>query len=368
MRFRYHWVLLAVALAVAGITVGQEKEAKNAPTPRANAFPVEVRFADDSTVKAALQDKSIDITTRYGKLTVPVDEIRSIDVGLRIPADAAKRIDAAITSLGSQDFAQREAASAELLELRELAYPALQQAARSTDNEVSRRAKEAIKTLSETVPSEKLHPPRHDTVVALDFTIVGKIETPALKARTAYFGETSLKLAEVRALRWAGSDHETKVAVDAGRYGGQQEAWMDTGVKVRSGAGLQIAAAGSVDLKPSDPGTTVVGPDGRNARMGRGGFGPGGGGPGGGGFPGGGGGRRGGGGGAGGGAAGFVTPTGGPGALLGRIGEYGKVFVVGSQYEGTATEDGKLYLRIVPSSSANEASSGTYDVRVITGR
>ncbi len=206
MRSRYPWVLLAVALVVAGITVGQEKDAKTAAGPRPHPYPVEVRFADDSTVKAALLDKSVEVVTRYGKLTVPVEEIRSIHLGLHVSAETAKQIDAAIARLGSPEYAQREAATAELLELRELAYPALQKAARSGDAEVARRAKEAVKTLTETVPAEKLHLPPHDTVAAFDFTIVGRIETPALKARTPYFGEMTLKLAEVRALRWAGSE------------------------------------------------------------------------------------------------------------------------------------------------------------------
>jgi hypothetical protein len=344
MRSRYLWAL-PVALAFAGAAVGQEKDAKNTPGPRPNPYPVEVRFADDSTVKAVLLDKSIEVATRYGKLTVPVDEIRGIEFGLRIPEDAAKRIDAAVAGLASQDFKRRQDASAELLELRELAYPALQQAARSEDAEVSRRAKEALKSLAETVPAEKLHLPRQDTVVAADFTIVGKIETPVLKARTPYFGETSLKLDEVRAMRWPGSERETKLSVDAGQYGGQQEAWLDTGILVRVGAALQVTATGTVDLRPGDGGTSLVGPDGRPGRMVRG-------------FP------------AAGPARGPARPAAGtqsPGALLGRIGESGKVFVVGSLFEGTATEEGKLYLRIAPSST-NIESSGSYEVRVITGR
>jgi hypothetical protein len=356
MRSRCHWALLAVILIVAGATVGQEKEPKTAAGPRPASYPVEVRFADDSIVKAVLLDKSIEITTRYGKLTVPIDEIRSIELGLRIPEETAKRIEAAVGKLGSQDFALREAASAELVELREQAYPALQQAAKSADAEIARRAKDALKTLTDTVPAHKLHPPRHDTVVAVDFTIVGQIDTPVLKARTAYFGESSLKLAEVRVLRWQGSEIETKVSVDAGRFGGPQEVWMDTGIKVRTGTGLQVIASGTVDLRPGDPGTMVVGPDGRNPRIARGiagGFGPGGAGPG--------GGRRGGGGMA------AATTMQGPGALLGRIGEFGRVFVLGSQYEGTAAEEGKLYLRIAPAPTEAE-SSGSYDVRVTTGR
>jgi hypothetical protein len=370
MRSRYRWALLAAAFVV-GVTVGQEKDkekdAKGAPGARPNAYPVEVRFADDSTVKAALQDKTITVTTRYGKLTVPVDEVRNIELGLRIPEDTAKRIDAAVARLGSADYAEREAAGAELLELRELAYPALQKAARSDDAEVSRRAKDIIKTLADTVPPEKLHLPQHDTVVALDFSIVGRVETPTLKARTPYFGETTLKLADVRAMHWSGSERETKLSVDAGKYGAQQETWLDTGLKVRAGAGLLVAAAGTVDLRPTagEAGTNLVGPDGRFPRAGRG-F-PGGGA--GGGFPGGGGPGGGGRGGRGGGVpvGPVVTGTSSPGALLGRIGEYGKVFVIGSHYEGTAGEEGNLYLRIVPNAT-NSESSGSYEVRVTTGR
>lgn len=353
MRSLYHCSLLLAALAVAKATLGQEKDGKPAAS-RPNPYPVEVRFADDSSVRAALLDKSIEVTTRYGKLTVPVDEIRSIEFGLRIPAETAKHIERAVARLNSEDFAQREAASAELLELRELAFPALQEAARSGDAEVARRAWETLKTLADTVPAEKLHPPQHDTVVALDFTIVGRIEGPALKARTPYFGEASLKLAEVRGLRRLASELETKVSVDAARYGGPLEEWMDTGIKVRGGAGLQVTARGVVDLQPGsgDPGTQV-GPDGRPPVLGRRGGGGGGmaaGGPGGGRAP-----AR--------AAAGLLAP----GALVGRIGEFGKVFVIGSQYEGTASGEGKLYLRVVPSPTNGE-SSGTYEVRVITGR
>jgi len=362
MRSRYRWALLASAIVVFGSTFGQEKETKPAPGPRTEAFPVEVRFADDSSVKAALQQKTIEVSTRYGKLTVPVDEIRSMEFGLRIPEETAKRIEAAVARLSSQEFAQREAASAELLELRELAYPALQQAARSTDAEVARRAKEAIKTLADTIPDDKLHLPRYDTVVALDFTIVGHVDTPVVKARTPYFGETTLKLAEVRGMRWLANDHESKLTVDAARYAAQQETWMDTGLKLRAGSGLQVLASGTVDLRPApgEAGTALVGPDGR---VGRGGFGPGG--PGG--F--GGGGRGGRGGGRGLAPGGMIAPLGvqSPGMLLGRIGEYGKVFILGSRYDGVASDDGKLYLRIVPNSTNNE-SSGSYEVRVTTGR
>jgi hypothetical protein len=355
------WGALLFALCAAG-------QDKTSPNLKSDPNSVEVRFADDSIVKMVLQQSTIDVVTRYGKLTLPLDEIRRIDFGLRIPEDTAKRIDLAIARLGSPDFKQRESASAELLDLRELAYPALTRAAQSSEAEVARRAKDTIKTLIETVPAERLHAPRQDTIVTSEFTFVGKVEATSLKARTPYFGEANVKLAEMRSMRWLSSGRETRLSVDAAKHGAQQEAWLDSGVEVRAGMMLQVAASGRVDLNPAlgEAGTNMVGPDGLLSRgrgdfaAARGGFGPmgpGGGGPGG---P---------GGGRGGGRAAMVASMGvqSPGALIGRIGEHGRVFVLGSRFEGAAPEDGKFYLRIVPS-SAGVDSSGSYDVRVTAGR
>jgi hypothetical protein len=361
MRFSRYWTVMSVALALA-VVHGQEKNEKAGPSARSDDHAVEFRLADDSTVKMALQNTSIEVATRYGKLTVPVAEIRRIDFGLRIPEETARRIDTALAQLAAKEFKQREAAAAELIKLRELSFHAVQKATSSTDLEVARRAKEIVKTLIETVPQEKLHLPRHDTVVTLDFTLTGQVETASLKAKGPYFGEVSLKVCDIRTLRLLATDRETPLAVDAGRHGGQQETWMDTGVTLRAGSGLRVLATGTVDLRPADAGTFLVGPDGQSPRSARplGGFGQ----PG----PGGGRGGRGGGGwGGGGGERLTASSTPLPGTLLGRIGEQGRVFVIGSRYEGTASEDGKLYLRIAPN-SANSESSGTYDVRVSLGR
>jgi hypothetical protein len=297
MTTRYHW-LLAGAIAFAGIARGQEKAT---PVAKAEGNAIEVRFADDSHVKMVLQTSSIDVVTRYGRLTVPTSDIRRIEFGER-PAPA---------------------------------------------------------------PGEKPRPPRPDTVVTYDFTIMGRVEAPELKAKSPYFGEATLKIAELRSIRWLGDARETKVSVDAASYGAQNEKWLDTGIDVRGGAQLSVVASGTVDLNPTpgEAGTNVVGPDGRSPRgtaRGGGGFaaggGPGGGGPG------------------GGGPAGFARgdrgsfpARSGPGALIARIGENGRTFVIGSRFEGLAPDDGKLYVRIVPSNTGAE-SSGSYDVRVTTGR
>lgn len=352
MPLRHFWTLLSF-VAFSSQVLAQAKNEKPTAPNQPDPHTVEVRFADDSIVKMVLQQSNIEVTTRYGKLMVPVEEIRRIDFGLRIPDETAKRIETAVSRLGSADFKQRSAASSDLLSLRELAYPAVQRAARSNDLEVARRAEELLKTLTEKVPADKLHLPRHDTVVALDFTIVGQVETGVIKARTPYFGEASLKIAELRGMRWLGADREAKVSIDAAKYGGQQELWLDTGAELRIGTTLQISASGNVDLRPmpGNPPVALTGPDGMPIRTARAGAGIGGA------FP----------GGAAGGPAGRrAATTDAAGALIARIGEHGRAFFVGSRFEGPAPDEGKLYLRIVPSPYGD--SSGSYDVRVNTGR
>ena len=102
MRPRHLCSLLVFVFVAAA--PGQDKNDKNGTAPRFDANTVEVRFADDSTVKMVLQHTSIDVATRYGKLSVPISELRRIEFGIRIPEETAKRIATAVSQLGSADF------------------------------------------------------------------------------------------------------------------------------------------------------------------------------------------------------------------------------------------------------------------------
>lgn len=346
MPFRTFAALLA-AVSLVSAAPPQEKGDRPPAGPEAEANVVEARFADGSLMKLTLLHESIEVATRYGKLNVPVGDIRRIEFGLRVPEATARRIDAAIARLSSEDFKQREAATKELVTLRELAYPAVLKASRTPDLEAARRAKDVLKAMAEKVPAERLRLKPHDTIVTADFTIAGQIEVAAFKARTPYFGEAQLRLAELRTMRWLANEHEVRVAVDGAKYGLVQEAWLDTGVDVGAETDLAIVASGTIDLYPIAPevGVYLASPDGWSGGGGGGGFV----------------------------VRGGVARGGGaamvglPGALIGRVGERGKPFVVGSKFDGVMKEEGRLYLRIVHS-PWNNAPSGSYDVRINSGR
>src|SRR5262249_20612749 len=104
-RFRLPVLLAMLGLTAAGFALESKK--KNGPDPNT----IEARFADGSTLRMMLLQESIDVQTKYGKLTVPVNEIRRIEFAFRLPEETAKKIEAAIKDLGHEVHARREAAS-----------------------------------------------------------------------------------------------------------------------------------------------------------------------------------------------------------------------------------------------------------------
>ena len=222
-------------------------------------------MGDGSTMRMVIAQESLTVTTKYGKLTVATNEILRIDLGLRMPEGAAAKIDKAVQQLGSRELKEREAASAELLAFGVLAYQPLQRAAKNTDAEVAERANALLNRIRAKVPAEQLRIKDHDVIKTTEFTIVGRIEDVTLKAKTTYFGEVKLDLADVRSLRSLARGKGTEVSVDAAKFcvpGGQQ--WLDTGVEVEVLAELTITASGQINPGPNvlGPGQNMSGPAG----------------------------------------------------------------------------------------------------------
>jgi len=191
---------------------GQSRKPNDETSPakevKVGEMPLEVRFNDNSVLKLSLREEKIDLTTPYGKLAIPVSEIRKIEFGLRVPDDVARKIESAVGELGNSQYRRREAASAILLALREKAYPAVLNATKNTDMEVANRADELVKKFKETVPAELLQVRDYDVVHTDLSRIAGKIEASALKAHTTQFGDVSLQLADVFMMIAKGSELE----------------------------------------------------------------------------------------------------------------------------------------------------------------
>src|SRR6516165_4021514 len=103
------WLLLAL-FAVCWARASGE------PTPeQGKGEEVSAYFHDGTVVRKVTIQDSIELLTKYGKLTVPVRDIRRIDFGLHLSAETARQIEEAVRQLGSEKFTERQAASKQLV-------------------------------------------------------------------------------------------------------------------------------------------------------------------------------------------------------------------------------------------------------------
>ncbi|MFO0968783.1 MAG: hypothetical protein U0793_24770 [Gemmataceae bacterium] len=311
--------------------------AQPGPAETKKAGPdAEITFANGSVLRMTLLPDEIAVETQFGKLMVPIREIRRIDFGLHAPEGTAAKVEAAVRRLADPEYKEREAAVRALVALGIYAYPALVQAAKNSDLETSKRAQAALAQIKAKVPAKDLRLTEEDKIVTPRFTIVGRILNPAVKAKSEYFGEAEQSIVKLRLLRLLGEARDAEVVLDAGKYA-QPDQWLDTGVVLGANSTLAVQASGELELRPSMPGTYTCGPRGLTRPAGFGGK---------------------------------VGKKGGmdlarsyPGTLLGRIGEKGETFVIGERFENVPEREGRLYLQIV-SSPYDTAASGSYQVKI----
>jgi hypothetical protein len=205
--FRSFLVAIPLTLATAALFVPfHGVSAAPDPTPAEPAakpagVDVEVKCADDSTLKVKLLDDKLELVTKHGFLQVAVADVRRIEFATRCPPDVAEKIAIAISKLGHPDFPTRERATADLKAFRERAYPFLLKTLKHDDPEVSRRADEAVKAIQAKVPPAQLDARDTDVVYTDDSKIAGKLTAQTMRVSTSMFGEQLLKLADVRSLR-----------------------------------------------------------------------------------------------------------------------------------------------------------------------
>jgi hypothetical protein len=197
--------VLAVAFLAAPPGLGGPQPAPP-PKPSEPGKPkagvdAEVKYTDDSNMKLKLLDEKLELVTRHGVLLIAVSEIRRIEFANRMPQDVAEKVFTAIGKLNHPDFEVREAATEELRDYRERAYPQLLKALKSEDPEVNRRADELVKYIRNKVPAALLELRESDVVHTDDSKNTGRLTAEYLRVGTYQYGELKLKLHDVHSLR-----------------------------------------------------------------------------------------------------------------------------------------------------------------------
>ncbi len=297
-------------LAIAALTIGQ-------PMPQAS-----VRFHDGSTLKLTLVQDSVEVHTKYGRLTIPFVDIHAIDFGPHLSKEMEDQVPAYVRALSAENYKTRENASGFLLKLGPAAYPLIVGVARSDDLETKQRAIQLTKALEEKHPAERLKCTTDDVIHTRCMKITGRISSPSIKAKSAHLGDVLCRLEDLLDMKVAPVE-TTHVTIDAARHSDPH--WLDSGLFVQRGLKLIGMADGQVDLWPQTPGQHVASAKG-STTTGKGG--------------------------------GFMA-----GALIGRVGENGKAFALGDRFEVVMEEQGNLFLQIV-AAAWNSPSTGSYRVQL----
>jgi hypothetical protein len=353
-------VLLSLAAVVSAAGVLSALQPPAAPVPPGRAKPAdppkadepappkrevpdgppefEAKFVDDSVLKVVALESVLTVSTKYGKLTVPLADVVRLEVGFRFPEGVEAQVEQAVGSLGAASFREREEAEKALFKFAEYAVPALRRAAKHTDPEVARRAGSLLKRLTEKLPEEKMTLKDYDLVETAEATVRGRVETVSVKVRNRVLGETAMKLADLRSLRSTAAVGN-EFTVEA-KYARQNDPnWHDTGLDVTNDQPLEITADGTVDLASQNPGQFVSGPGGNPNN----------------------------------GMTHLRMPNGGamqviPGALYARIGPTGTPFLVGTSHKSTRPPaSGRLYLKIGSTNWGGPDPTGGYKVKVRVG-
>lgn len=341
--------LTSAALLVCTLTFANDKPVVP-PEPEC-----ECRFDDGSVMRLIVGASTVSVQTKFGKMTVPLADVRKMEMGFRYPDGVEGKVRVALADLGSPDFRTRESAQKTLIGCGEYAVPLVKAGVKSDVAEVADRCAMILKTITATLPTDKSDPVMEDVITTDEMIIRGKITSDSFKAKSKYFGETTVKLLDVREMRPVAGRFVGTFPLDAVKYASVGwKTYFDTGLDVEKDQPIEISATGKIDQAPQTPGKFTSGPGGGGTQVpgpgvradvekrlggGRGlppgseGYGP------------------------------LYTS----GTLYGRIGESGNLFKIGEGVKiPKATDAGRLYLIIAPSGYG--ASKGEYEVKVQLGK
>jgi hypothetical protein len=326
---------------------GEEKKKEEAEPPVVRRPKVVLppqymmlRLQDGSSIAGDLSIKEIQVTTEFGVLTVPIAKLKSFTPGLDSNKRAAETLQAKIKDLASDDYKTRELAHKDLAAMGPKISAQLAPHLQSENAEVKRHITEIMKEFEEQAAEEededgnaKTERPwiKLDTIETTEFTVLGSIAPAEFKMSSKY-GPLTIALGDVtRAERPTDAvAEEIRKTVSVPGQNLIQKSAKNTGIRVNAGDKITITATGSIVMTPWG-GNAQSGPDG----MPNYGW--------------------------------YMANTIPGGALVGRIGDKGTVFKIGSKHSFVAKTSGTLQLAIgMIADYANDSYNypGEYKVKI----
>ncbi len=223
----------------------------------------EVLFLDGSTAFLMVSEPALELTTKYGLLKIPMGQVKKIDLGFRYPDGMEAKIIQAMQQLGSKDFHERERGHKALLDCKEFAVPQLKIGLKDPVPEVAERCATILNKLQKELPEERFEPRDLDQIVSGEQTLRGRITSTGFKAKSPYFGEATIRFADLKSFRVLGSQTEGRFTLTGAKHASVGwKNFLDTGFDVELGQPIEISAKGKVKCGVGNGGMLEVGPQG----------------------------------------------------------------------------------------------------------
>ncbi len=287
--------------------------------------PSQIYLKDGMYVVGELNLEVFEIETAYGKLVVPKEQVVKIRIGKAADQELKKKIETLIEQIGDEEYNVREAAKKALQELGRVALQELREALKSEDIEVKTTAEEIVREIEAQSPPDAQEYIDDDEVETVKFTIRGTVLMEELNIFTRY-GTLKFKKKDIRSITIGRPSGVQQILTVTGASNSGPSSMLDTGINIRKGDKVTITASGTVYIRHWG---LSVSPDGNQSSG--------------------------------------TQISGIPaGALMGKVGNNGPLFLVGSSHKSTADRAGRLFLGIaVRDRYSNE---GNFKVKVAIER
>ncbi|HZL71292.1 MAG TPA: hypothetical protein VFC86_02430 [Planctomycetota bacterium] len=248
-------------LAVAAVLL-QDPPASPSPD---DAKYVQFEMEDGSILMGEILLDSLTVKTRYGELTVPVQDIRGLRPGFDSKPDFRVKIKSLVETLSDGALESRDAAEKKILGMGLRVRDEVRRYSKDADGERKVRLTRILTAFEELEADSEDNSPVHvlqseDEIITASFTMRGDVQPKKFNVKTRY-GKVTVELDHLRELirRESGRVVEKRVEVTAANFCALEA--KESGFAVERGERIVIRAEGSLTMTPWG-GNVTSSPDG----------------------------------------------------------------------------------------------------------
>jgi len=227
------------------------------PQPELNRNEIRLHMFDGTIITGNLSSQSLTLTTDYGTLNIPMDEVLEVKPGLDSYPQLQVNIERLVDELGAPDYNARLAARKKLSDMGLRIKLALEEFDGGGNAERKKHLDELKREIQQLEIEalefdDEIETPliRGDSVRTPHFTAVGKIQQESFQVQSKY-GELAVSLQDIKLVdrqKLGGSTVRRTLEVSGDNH--MLGDLKSSGIRVNRGDEITISASGSITMTP----------------------------------------------------------------------------------------------------------------------